>query len=212
VSIHVKRPNTTFANGAFMAIQEVIRMGHPALRLKAQPVSLEEIKTEEFRDLIQDMFDTMEDEEGVGIAAPQINVSKQVAIVGMPSKSSRYSDVDSDSESNEEEEEDDFEAIVIINPEIKPLEGEMSGFWEGCLSVPGLRGYVERPSKIQVTYYDLEGQKHEEVLDGFAATVFQHECDHLEGKLYIDHIKDPTKLSYIEEYLEFIDTEDQPEV
>lgn len=183
-----------------MAIKEVIRMGHPTLRLKAQPVDLTEIQTDEFKQLIQDMFDTMNEQEGIGIAAPQINVSKQVAIVGIPSDNPRYED--------ELEDAEDFEALVVINPTIKPQGSDIQGHWEGCLSVPGLRGYVERPNNITVDFYDLDGQKQQLSLEGFPATVFQHECDHLEGKLYVDHIKDMTKLSYIEEYMEFAEPEE----
>lgn len=179
-----------------MAIKEVIRMGHPTLRLQAQAVDLAEIQTDAFRELVQDMFDTMNEQEGIGIAAPQINVSKQVAIVGIPADNPRYED--------EIEEEDAFEALVVINPVITVQGDETQGHWEGCLSVPGLRGYVERPNNITVDYYDLEGQKQQLSLEGFPATVFQHECDHLEGKLYVDHIKDMKQLSYLDEFVEYI--------
>jgi peptide deformylase len=173
-----------------MAIKTVIRMGHPTLRKIAAPVTKEELQTPKFKQLIEDMYDTMEKEEGIGIAAPQINVSKQVAIVGRIN------------------EEDEIETLVIINPKITPLTEEMSGNWEGCLSVPGLRGYVERPAKVQVQYMDLEGNDHDVTLDDFTAIVFQHECDHLDGKLYVDHVKDPTKFSYLEEFMEYIEDED----
>lgn len=186
-----------------MAIREVIRMGHPTLRLKAKEVSLEEIQTPEFKALVQDMFDTMAEEEGIGIAAPQINVSKQVAIVGIPHDNPRYPDAP-------EEDEDDpgFDVMVVINPKITVTNEEKSGFWEGCLSVPGLRGYVERPKGVKVDFIDIHGEAQTIELNGFGATVMQHELDHLEGVLYVDHVKDITKLSYIEEYMEFHDDED----
>ena len=192
-----------------MSIQEVIKMGHPTLRLKAQPVPLEEIQTEAFRSLVNDMFETMEEQEGIGIAAPQINVSKQVAIVGIPTDNPRYEEQMDEQEGDEEE--DPFEAIVIINPVIKPQGDTILGFWEGCLSVPGLRGYVERPDHIITEFYDMEGKKQELELKGFPAIVFQHECDHLEGKLYVDRITDITKLSYIDEYMEYIEESDEME-
>ncbi len=176
-----------------MAVKEVIRMGHPTLREVAEEVSVEEISTPEFRSLIQDMFETMDEQEGIGIAAPQINVKKQVAIVGIIN------------------EDDEIDALVVINPKITPLTKELAGNWEGCLSVPGLRGYVERPDHIKVQFLDLEGKENNMEFSGFPAIVFQHECDHLEGKLYVDRIKDPTKLSYLEEYCEFIE-EDEDEV
>jgi peptide deformylase len=173
-----------------MAVKEVIRMGHPTLREVAQKVSLEEINTPEFKSLIQDMFETMDEQDGIGIAAPQINVKKQVAIVGIINEG------------------DEIDAMVVINPVITPLTEDLSGNWEGCLSVPGLRGYVERPDHIKVQFLDLEGVEHNMEFTGFPAIVFQHECDHLEGKLYVDRIKDPTKLSYLEEYSEFIETDE----
>lgn len=173
-----------------MAVKEVIRMGHPTLREVAAKVSKDEINTPEFKSLIQDMFETMDEQDGIGIAAPQINVKKQVAIVGMIN------------------EDDEIDAMVVINPKITPLTTEMSGNWEGCLSVPGLRGYVERPSHIKVEFLDLEGNENIMEFTGFPAIVFQHECDHLEGKLYVDRVKDPTKLAFLEEYSEFIETEE----
>jgi len=177
-----------------VSIQKVIRMGHPTLRVPAKPISSEELKSKEFKQLLLDLFDTMEEEEGIGIAAPQIGVSKQVAIVGMP------------------DEEGEFQAVVVINPKIENLTEVVSGNWEGCLSVPGLRGYVERPEKIKVNFLDVEGNKQEMILDDFGAIVFQHECDHLIGKLYVDHIKDPTKLMYMEEYMEFIEGPESEEL
>jgi peptide deformylase len=189
-----------------MAVREVLKMGHPTLRVKANPIPLEEIQSREFRNLIQDMFETMEKEEGIGIAAPQIGISKQVAIVGVPKDNPRYP------ETPESEEDDDFDILVVINPKVTVMDETPSGFWEGCLSVPGLRGYVERPSKIKVEFTDLEGEAQVMEVSGFGATVFQHELDHLDGVLYVDRVSDITKLSYMEEYLEFHDDlDDDPD-
>lgn len=185
-----------------MAVREVLRMGHPTLRVKAQDVSLEELQSPEFKQLIQDMFETMEEEEGIGIAAPQIGVSKKVAIVGIPKENPRYPEME------DQEDEDPFEILVVVNPKITVTDESKSGFWEGCLSVPGLRGYVERPKAISVDYIDLEGNAKTIEASGFAATVFQHELDHLDGVLYIDRIEDKTKISFIEEYMEFIEDEE----
>lgn len=186
-----------------MAVKEVIKMGHPTLRVKAQPVPVEEIQTESFQNLIQDMFDTMEAEDGIGIAAPQIGVSKSVAIVGVPKDNPRYPDV--------EEDEDDFgfDILVVINPKITVIDDEKMGFWEGCLSVPGLRGYVERPKKIKVNFLDMEAKEQTMEISGFGATVFQHEIDHLDGVLYVDRVEDKTKLAFIDEYLKFIEPEEE---
>jgi len=193
-----------------VAVREVLRMGNPTLRVKAQPVSLEELKSAEFKQLIQDMFETMEEEDGIGIAAPQIGVSKQVAIVGIPSENPRYPELENSEETEGEDEDGNgFSIMVVVNPKITITDPELSGVWEGCLSVPGLRGYVERPRAIKVDYTDLEGKTQTINVDGFAATVFQHELDHLDGVLYVDRITDKTKLSYIEEYIEFIDDESE---
>jgi peptide deformylase len=175
-----------------MAVKEVLRMGHPILRMQAEEVDPTQIQSKEMEQLVQDMFDTMSEQEGIGLAAPQIGVSKQIAIVGIP-----------------QEDEEEFEAIVVINPKISILDQEVQGFWEGCLSVPGLRGHVERPRKIQVDFLDLDGNQQSVVAEGFTATIFQHEIDHLWGKLYIDRISDTTKLSFIEEFAEYIDDESE---
>lgn len=174
-----------------MAIKEVIRMGHPVLRKMAEKVNPEEIKTKEFQSLLQDMFDTMKEQQGIGIAAPQIAISKQVALIEIPKDSERYPDAE------------ESELMVIINPVLTTLDETLQGYWEGCLSVPMLRGYVERPQKIRVDFLDLNGDEQSLEVEGFLATVFQHELDHLFGKLYIDRLTDSTKIAYQEEYLQF---------
>lgn len=184
-----------------MAVREVLRMGNPTLRVKCDTVDPTELNTPEFKQLIQDMFDTMNEEEGIGIAAPQIGVSKQVAIIGVPNENSRY-DLEEYQDGSDGEDEDDFEIVVVVNPKITVTDPTIRGFWEGCLSVPGLRGFVERPSGVRVEYLDLDGKPQIIETSSFAATIFQHEIDHLEGILYVDRVTDKTKLAYIEEYLE----------
>ena len=179
-----------------MSTRPVLRMGHPLLRQAAKSVMDDEIKSEEFSQLIKDMHDTMKQEGGIGIAAPQIGVSKQVAIIELPEDSERYEEVQQ------------TPLLIIINPVLTVLDDEKKGYWEGCLSVPGLRGYVERPQKIKVEFTDLDLKKHSLELDGFLATVFQHELDHLSGTLYIDKIKDTKHLSYEEEFIQFFRDED----
>lgn len=174
-----------------MAARPVIRMGHPTLRLNAEPVKIEDINTPEFRELLADMYDTMKVEGGIGIAAPQINVSKQITIIELPSNSERYGTLDSSP------------LYIIINPEITIIDSELQGFWEGCLSLPGLRGFVERPKSVQIDYTDELGELKQITLDNFLATVFQHELDHLFGLLYIDRIHDTSKISYLAEFDEF---------
>lgn len=179
-------------------------MGNPTLRVKCDAVNPNELKTAEFKQLIQDMFDTMEEEDGIGIAAPQIGVNKQVAIIGVPKDNPRYPDAE---DMEDEDEEDEFDIIVVVNPKITVIDPTLRGFWEGCLSVPGLRGYVERPSGVRVEYMDLEGKNQVIETNSFAATVFQHEIDHLDGVLYVDRVTDKTKLAFMDEYINFHDQE-----
>ena len=178
-----------------MAIKKVIRMGHPTLRLTARELTREEILSKETKTLIDDMRETMAHESGIGIAAPQINVSLQAAIIHLPSENPRYGELEEGGE------------YVIFNPKWEVLDDELQGFWEGCLSVPGLRGMVERPRKIKLTYLDLEARAQELVVEDFLATVFQHELDHLFGVLYVDRVEDPKLLMYQEEFEEFYEGE-----
>ena len=174
-----------------MAKRNVIRMGHPTLRKLAGPVDLAELNTDEFKELLIDLYDTMKAEGGIGIAAPQINISKQVTLIELPANSERYGNLP------------DSPLFTIINPVITILDNQLHGFWEGCLSVPGLRGYVERPKKVQIDYINELGVAKQFIAEDFLATVFQHELDHLFGKIYIDRITDTTKLTYLEEFSEF---------
>ncbi len=174
-----------------MAIKELTRMGNPVLREIAQEYDIAAIGSEAFHSLIDDLTDTMNENGGIGIAAPQIGISIQVAIIKIPGNSERYPNTA------------ESELFIIVNPIIEILDQELQGFWEGCLSVPGLRGFVQRPRKVKVTYYNQDAKKSEIILEDFLATVFQHELDHLFGKLYIDRIKDLSKLSYEDEYAQF---------
>ena len=183
-----------------MTARKVIRMGHPTLRLTAEKVSLSELKTPEFKQLLIDLYDTMKTEGGIGIAAPQVDISKQVTIIELPDDNDRYGQLVG------------TPLIIIINPEIEYLTEDRQGFWEGCLSVPGLRGFVERPKKIRVNYINEHGEKKQIVAEDFLATVFQHELDHLFGKLYIDRITDTTKITFNEEYTQFINPHKKDEL
>jgi peptide deformylase len=174
-----------------MAVREVVKMGNPILRETATLIESKDILSNETKDLLQDMYDTMVATGGIGIAAPQIGVSISATIIMLPSDSERYPETE------------ESKLFTIFNPEIEIVDQSLQGFWEGCLSVPGLRGYVERPKKVKIKYLDENAQPKELVVEDFLATVFQHELDHLFGKLYIDQIKDLTKLSYEEEYQSF---------
>ena len=174
-----------------MGVRKVIRMGHPTLRKRADDYPAEMIGGEDFLTLIEDMRETLHAYGGIGLAAPQIDVPYKIAVIEIETTDTRYGEVDQ------------IPFSVYINPVISVINSETAGFWEGCLSVPGLRGYVERPQHIRIDYLDEKGAPGSVELKGFLATVFQHEFDHLEGKLYIDRVTDTTKLSFEEEFSEF---------
>lgn len=170
-----------------MTVQQVLRMGDPLLQLCAAEVT--EFNTNELNCLIADMLDTMRAESGAGLAAPQIGISRQVVVFGFD-HNLRYPQADPVPET------------ILINPTINPLDEQMQDDWEGCLSVPGLRGLVPRYSNIEYSGYDVRGNAIKVNASGFHARVVQHECDHLNGILYPQRMQDFSKLGYIEELLE----------
>jgi peptide deformylase len=164
-----------------MTVREILKMGDPRLLRVAKPV--EHFDTPEMRELIADMFETMKHANGAGLAAPQIGVDLQLVIYGYDSNV-RYPDAPP------------VPKTVLINPVITPLDdGEVDG-WEGCLSVPGLRGVVPRWERIRYTGFDELGQPIDREADGFHARVVQHECDHLIGRLYPTRMRDLTQFGY----------------
>jgi len=168
-----------------VAVREIIRMGHPTLRQVARPVEIRELSSSDVRQLVDDMVSTMHQAGGVGLAAPQVNESLRLAIIEVPGGGiSRYGEIPA------------MPLTVFVNPEIEVLDGTTAGYWEGCLSVPGLRGFVERPQHVRVRALDMRGEAFELELQGFLATVIQHEFDHLDGRLYIDRLKDSTLLVF----------------
>lgn len=171
-----------------MAVRDIIRMGHPTLRQVARPLAPKELTEPWLRELIKDMQETLPVAGGIGLAAPQVNVPVRLAIIEIKGGPSRYGAIEP------------MPMTVFINPEITVLDPATAGYWEGCLSVPGLRGYVERPQQVRVTALDPAGHEFTLELEGFLATVFQHEFDHLDGKLYIDRLKD-TRLLVFEDQL-----------
>jgi peptide deformylase len=158
-----------------MAIKPVLKMGEPLLLQVAQAV--EQFDTPELHALIQDMQDTMIALDGAGLAAPQIGVSLRVVIFGFK-KNQRYPDAD------------EVPFTILINPQLTPLSDEMAEDWEGCLSVPGLRGKVPRYTCLRYQGHDPWGNTIDREVSGFHARVVQHECDHLQGILYPMRIKD----------------------
>lgn len=170
-----------------MAIRPVLRMGNPLLLQRAEAVT--EFNTHELLGLIQDMRDTMQAEDGAGLAAPQIGVSLRLVIFGVD-QNPRYPDAPAVPET------------VLINPMITALEEAMADAWEGCLSLPGLRGLVPRYQHIKYSGFDALGQPFEIEASDFHARVVQHECDHLDGILYPRRIKDLRQFAYTEELLQ----------
>jgi peptide deformylase len=166
-----------------MAIKEILKMGDPRLLEVSKPIN--DLNAIDLDQLIQDMIDTMVANDGAGLAAPQIGVNIQLVIFGFK-KNDRYPDAE------------EVPFTVLINPKITPIGDEMEDGWEGCLSVPGLRGVVPRHKKILYHGIDQHGKKIERKVDGFHARVVQHECDHLFGILYPMRIQDFTKFGFYE--------------
>jgi len=166
-----------------MTIRSILRMGDPRLLQSAAPVR--DFATPALQELIDDMFDTMRAAGGVGLAAPQIGVSLQVVIFGFEA-SARYPDAAA------------VPQTILINPQITPLGDEEALGWEGCLSVPGLRGEVPRALRIRYQGFDAEGGAIDRTVEGFHARVVQHECDHLIGRLYPTRMRDLTRFGYTE--------------
>jgi len=164
-------------------IREVLRMGDPRLWQKSLPVT--RFNTSELNELLTDMRDTMAHLNGAGLAAPQIGVLLRVVIFGVKA-SPRYPGVD------------DVPDTVLINPELRPLSDELEEGWEGCLSVPGMRGLVPRWHKLHYKGRDEKGMPFERSVEGFHARVVQHECDHLDGVLYPMRIRDFTRFGFNE--------------
>jgi peptide deformylase len=158
-----------------MAVRAVLRMGDPRLLLVAQPV--DRLDTPELRALLTDMEDTMHALDGAGLAAPQIGVGLRVVIFGIAANP-RYPEAEP------------VPRTVLVNPLITPLDGEMEQGWEGCLSVPGMRGLVPRYRRLRYQGFDASGNAIDRIVEGFHARVVQHECDHLDGVLYPMRITD----------------------
>ena len=165
-----------------MAVREIIKMGDPRLLRVAQPVT--RFDTDEIHLLVSDMFDTMRAVNGAGLAAPQIAVDLQLVIFGTDAVNPRYPEAPL------------VPRTVLLNPVITPIGSEEEEDWEGCLSVPGLRGVVPRWARIRYTGFDQYGDRIDRTVEGFHARVVQHECDHLIGKLYPMRVRDFSKFGY----------------
>jgi peptide deformylase len=166
-----------------MSVRAILKMGDPRLLRQAEPVT--QFGTPELDALIEDLFDTMAAAEGAGLAAPQIGVNLQLVIFGFK-HNSRYPDAPQVPET------------VLINPVLTPLSDQTDEGWEGCLSVPGLRGMVPRWTRLHYEGLDQHGKLISREVDGFHARVVQHECDHLQGILYPMRMKDMSRFGFLE--------------
>jgi peptide deformylase len=174
-----------------MAILDILRMGHPVLRTEAALYPAANIGSKAFLSLVKDMRETLHASGGIGLAGPQVNIPYQVAVIEILDSGSRYGDIPT------------LPFAVYINPVLTIIDPTTAGYWEGCLSIPGMMGYVERPQHIRVDYMDEHGAAQTMTLKGFLATVFQHEFDHLWGHLYVDRLKDPSLFAFEAEYRQF---------
>ncbi len=170
-----------------MSVQNILRMGNPLLYQRA--TEIEDLDSQELDEIINNMLDTMKDANGVGIAAPQIGISKRIIIFGFKDNP-RYPDAPP------------VPLTVLINPIVEVLSNEKQNGWEGCLSVPGLRGLVPRYIKIKYSGYEFNSKQNiERVVDGFHARVVQHEMDHIDGILYPHRVEDMKKFGFESEGL-----------
>ena len=167
-----------------MPVRPILRMGHQLLRQVAAPLPETAFGSAALMALITDMVDTLAEAGGIGLAAPQIGVSVRVAILQFRGGPTRYGHLEP------------MPLSVFVNPTISVLDPSTAGYWEGCLSVPGLRGLVERPQSIRVQARDPEGNPIDLIRSGFPATAFQHEFDHLDGVLYVDRLSDSRQLVF----------------
>jgi peptide deformylase len=189
-----------------MPILKVARMGHPVLRARARAINPADITTPRIQDLIDSMFETMQEYQGVGLAAPQVHVGLRLFVAGFPPR--RAADRD---ETDEDADNERMPLMTLINPEIKVVGTETADDWEGCLSIPDVRGRVPRALEIEVRAYDRRGRKMTLDVKGFSARVIQHETDHLDGILFFDRMKSLETLTFLEEYSRYWNTRDVPE-
>jgi peptide deformylase len=184
-----------------MAILKVARMGHPVLRAKAEPVSPSEIGSLRIQRLIDDMFETMREYSGIGLAAPQIHEGVRIFVAGLRTGEVGASMTD----------DEDMPFIALINPEVVPVGGEIEEGWEGCLSIPDIRGRVPRASRVAVRAFDRTGHRIVLSASGLPARVVQHETDHLDGVLFVDRMNALSSLTFMEEYQRFWTRPDEEE-
>jgi peptide deformylase len=183
-----------------MSILKVARMGHPVLRAKAKPVDPDDIRSPRIQQLIDDMFHTMKEYQGVGLAAPQVHESLRLFVAGFaPAR-----------EDDEGGRSGGVPMMALINPDITPVGEATEEDWEGCLSIPDIRGRVPRSRQIVVQAYDRRGKRIELRASGFTARVIQHETDHLNGVLFFDRMRDFQTLTFLDEFSRYWSGEEVP--
>ncbi len=167
-------------------ILKVARIGHPVVRAAARELTRSEIRSADLQRLVDDMTETMHEYDGVGLAAPQIHVGLRLAVIEVPADDERSRDA--------------VPLIVLVNPKVTPLDEETTDGWEGCLSVPGLRGVVPRHRRVRLDALDRHGKPYSVQAADFFARVIQHECDHLDGSVYLDRMRDMRTLAFLHEH------------
>jgi peptide deformylase len=205
-----------------MSILKVARLGHPVLRERARKVDRAEITTPAFQKLVDDMLETLDEYDGIGLAAPQVHESVRLVLVGIHESrkdadeehggtrsgterrgeagdEDRERAADTDAGSNERV----LSVYALINPEITPIGREKGEDWEGCLSLPGLRGRVRRPNEVKLVALDRNANRFEMHLHGYPARVLQHEADHLDGVLFVDRMNSFETLTFLDEYAKY---------
>ena len=178
-----------------MSILKVARMGHPVLRARARALDKATVKSPAMQKLIDDMLETMAEYHGVGLAAPQVHEGLRLFVASLDSERS----------------EEPSEPVAIINPEVSPIGTEMRDDWEGCLSIPDIRGKVPRHYEVRVRALDRDGDPIELRARGFSARVIQHETDHLDGILFFDRMRGFETLTFLEEYSRYWNRHDDDE-
>ena len=178
-----------------MSILKVARIAHPVLRAPAKPVRKEAFRDRLFQKLIDDMRETMYEYEGVGLAAPQVHEGLRLAVIEVPGSDERA--------------RDEVPFMVLVNPVVTPLDDERESGWEGCLSVPDLRGVVPRLKRLRLEALDRHGKPYSVDASDFFARVIQHECDHLDGNVYLDRMADMRSLTFIKEFEDHVHKDEE---
>lgn len=180
-----------------MSILKVAHIGHPAVRTPARELTLDELRSPAIQKLIDDMVETMYEYQGVGLAAPQVHLSLRLAVLEVKGSDERAADA--------------VPLTVLVNPRLTPIGTKKSSAWEGCLSVPDLRGVVPRFERLKLEALDRQGQAYAVEAQDFHARVIQHECDHLDGNVYLDRMKDMRTLSFMDEFERYVLAEQDDE-